>query len=60
MRALVWDGARARVVEDAPDPYPGEGQAIVRVLRAGVCSTDLEIVWAASNPDHRTWWEREW
>ena len=44
MRALVWDGARARVVEDAPDPYPGEGQAIVRVLRAGVCSTDLEIV----------------
>lgn len=44
MRALVWDGARARVVEDAPDPHPSEGQAIVRVLRAGVCSTDLEIV----------------
>jgi threonine dehydrogenase-like Zn-dependent dehydrogenase len=42
MRALVWDGTSARVVE-RPDPELAEGTAIVRVLRAGVCNTDLEI-----------------
>jgi len=44
MRALVWDGARARVVGDVPDPAPVEGEAVVRVTRAGICSTDLEIL----------------
>lgn len=41
MRALVWNGERARVVEQ-PDPTASE-QAIVRVTLAGICATDLEI-----------------
>lgn len=44
MRALVWDGARARVVEDAPEPRLAPGEALVEVIRAGICSTDLEIL----------------
>ncbi|MCA9605073.1 MAG: alcohol dehydrogenase catalytic domain-containing protein [Myxococcales bacterium] len=42
MRALRFDGTAPRVVEiDAPTP--GSGEALLRVLRAGICSTDLEI-----------------
>jgi threonine dehydrogenase-like Zn-dependent dehydrogenase len=43
VRALVWDGAEARVV-DRPPPAPRDGVAVVDVRLAGVCSTDLEIV----------------
>ncbi len=43
MRALVLDPDRPRVVGDHPDPdRPGE--AVIRLLRAGVCATDLELV----------------
>ncbi len=43
MRALVFDG-ELRVVEDYPDPQPAPGEAVIRVTRAGICNTDLEIV----------------
>lgn len=42
MRALFFDGSKARL-QDRPDPHPGPGFAIVRMLSAGVCATDLEI-----------------
>lgn len=42
MRALVWDGSAARVV-DHPAPAPPEGYAVVDVRLAGVCATDVEI-----------------
>ena len=43
MRALSWDGNLASVIErDAPKARPGH--ALVRMTRAGVCNTDLEIV----------------
>lgn len=42
MKALRFDGTRARV-EDVDAPLPRPGEALVRVLRAGICSTDLEI-----------------
>jgi threonine dehydrogenase-like Zn-dependent dehydrogenase len=29
---------------DVPDPVPGEGEALVRVLMAGICGTDLELM----------------
>jgi threonine dehydrogenase-like Zn-dependent dehydrogenase len=44
VRALIWDGARLRFVEDAPDPVAVRGMAIVRVRLAGICSTDLQIL----------------
>lgn len=43
MRALVFDG-RLRFVDDYPLPSTPPGEARVRVLRAGICNTDLEIV----------------
>ena len=42
MRALVWDGSRAAVVE-RPEPLADDEMAVVRVSVAGVCNTDLEI-----------------
>jgi threonine dehydrogenase-like Zn-dependent dehydrogenase len=43
MRALVYDGSTARVL-DRPDPALAPGFALVRMIRAGICNTDLEIV----------------
>jgi hypothetical protein len=45
MRALRYDDGAGRVylAADAPVPAPGDGEALIRVLRAGVCATDLEI-----------------
>lgn len=42
MRALHWDGTAARVI-DRPAPSAGPGTAVVKVIWAGVCKTDLEI-----------------
>ncbi len=44
MRALVFDGATVRCRGDHPEPSAGDGDAIVRVRLAGVCSTDLQIL----------------
>jgi threonine dehydrogenase-like Zn-dependent dehydrogenase len=43
MRALVIDNG-LRLDTDYPRPVPPAGEALVRVLRAGVCNTDLELV----------------
>lgn len=29
---------------DVPVPEPAKGEALIRVLRAGVCNTDLELL----------------
>ncbi len=42
MIAVVLGGGRVRV-EERPRPVPAAGEALVRVLLAGVCSTDLEL-----------------
>ena len=54
MKALVK--ARAEpglVLEDVPVPVPGRDDVLIRVLRAGVCGTDLHIYewdgWAQAN-----------
>ena len=43
MKAFVVDGASGTVM-DVPEPRPGEGEALVRVLMAAICATDLEIM----------------
>ena len=42
MRAVVFDQEGLRVCEQ-PKPHPASGEALVRVLTAGICKTDLEI-----------------
>jgi len=41
MRAVVFDG-EVKVTE-IPMPRPADGEALLRVLTAGVCKTDLEL-----------------
>jgi len=30
-------------LQDVPDPTPGRGEVLIRVLRTGICGTDLHI-----------------
>ena len=43
MRALVFDGSQPRFTKTHPEPEPAAGEALIRPLRMGICSTDLEI-----------------
>jgi threonine dehydrogenase-like Zn-dependent dehydrogenase len=43
MRALVIDNG-LRLDQRYPTPTPPQGEALVRVLQAGICNTDLELV----------------
>jgi threonine dehydrogenase-like Zn-dependent dehydrogenase len=43
MRALVIDHG-LRFEKNYPTPTPPQGEALIRVLQAGVCNTDLELV----------------
>jgi alcohol dehydrogenase len=43
MRALYFHN-QLEYAPDYPDPQPLSGEALIRVLLAGVCNTDLEIV----------------
>ena len=42
MRALVFDGGVH--IEEVPIPRRETGEALIRVLTAGICNTDIEIV----------------
>ena len=44
MNALYFDGANLHINPAYPVPAPGVDEALVRVLLAGICSTDLEIL----------------
>src|SRR5262245_5283119 len=44
MRALWLEDQSLRLRGDLPPPAPPPGEALVRVLLAGVCNTDLELV----------------
>jgi threonine dehydrogenase-like Zn-dependent dehydrogenase len=44
MQALVLSNGTLQFTADHPQPEPGAGEALIRVLRAGICNTDLELV----------------
>jgi len=44
MRALVLEGSQVALDLERPRPQPLDGEVLVRVLRAGVCETDLQLV----------------
>src|SRR5437762_12568801 len=43
MRALVYANHSLSFEPQYPDPALVEGEALIRVLQAGICNTDLEI-----------------
>lgn len=43
MRAIVLDD-QVNVTSGHPSPTPAAGEVLVRVLRAGVCETDLQLI----------------
>lgn len=43
MRAIVLDD-QVRLQTDRPEPSPAAGEVLVRVSRAGVCETDLQLI----------------
>lgn len=44
MRALVYQNNVLRLEKSYPEPLPKLGEALIRVILAGICNTDLEIV----------------
>ncbi len=44
MRALVCHGTTLTFERHYPHPTPATGEALIRVLQAGICNTDLEII----------------
>ena len=43
MRALLYRNNTLTLSHNYPQPEPSEGEALIRVLLAGICNTDLEI-----------------
>jgi threonine dehydrogenase-like Zn-dependent dehydrogenase len=43
MRALVFHNNALKLEQDYPRPDPQPGEALIRVVRAGICNTDMEI-----------------
>jgi threonine dehydrogenase-like Zn-dependent dehydrogenase len=43
MRALIYDG-ELRLERDVPDPVPSDGDVLLKIRRAGICSTDLHLM----------------
>jgi len=43
VRALILEGNQIRVDEHFPDPKPLTGEAVIRPLLMGICSTDIEL-----------------
>ncbi len=44
MMGFFVSGPNGSLRKDIPIPKPKQGEALIRVLRAGVCNTDLEIL----------------
>jgi threonine dehydrogenase-like Zn-dependent dehydrogenase len=44
MRALIVDDNRVDLALDRAEPVPAPGEVLVRVLVAGICETDLQLI----------------
>ncbi|MFM7371380.1 MAG: alcohol dehydrogenase catalytic domain-containing protein, partial [Sphaerospermopsis kisseleviana] len=44
MKALWLENKELQLKTDIPIPQPPKGEALVKVVRAGICNTDLELL----------------
>ncbi|WP_353933103.1 alcohol dehydrogenase catalytic domain-containing protein [Okeanomitos corallinicola TIOX110] len=44
MKALWLENNQLQLKTDIPIPQPADGEALIKVLRAGICNTDLELL----------------
>lgn len=44
MKALHLSGKTLKLRDDHPHPEPAPGEVLVRVIRAGICETDLQLI----------------
>ncbi len=44
MKAAVFREGKLKLVRDYPVPVPAKGEALIKVLQAGICATDLEVL----------------
>lgn len=44
MKGIYFDGTKAVYREDLPVPVPSDTQSLIRIMYAGVCNTDKEIL----------------
>ena len=52
MRGIYFQGGRAVYREDLPMPIPSKSESLIRILYAGVCNTDQEVL-KGYRPDFR-------
>ena len=43
MLAVVYRPESGVTVEEQPVPVPSAGEALIKVIRAGICCTDIQI-----------------
>ena len=49
MKAAVFHGGQDIRIEDVPDPEPGPGEALIHIVAAGICGSDLHG-WRGESP----------
>ncbi len=52
MKGIYFDGKSAGYREDLPMPVPAQGESLIRILYAGICNTDREVL-RGYRPDFR-------
>jgi D-arabinitol dehydrogenase (NADP+) len=43
MKAVVYDAPRSFSITEIPEPTPGPGEVLIKVIQTGICGTDLHI-----------------
>ncbi len=44
MKALILNDNKIHFETEYPDPIPADGEVLVKVIRAGICETDLQLI----------------
>lgn len=49
MKAGIYNGIRNIAIQDIPKPAAGDGDAVIRVVKAGICGTDVHAYLAGGD-----------